>query len=423
MKHATRFLLGGFLFIAILGSKTNAFAQANAETSANTQTNANAGEIDPDVKAANIAETETEIDTTITNAGVTNTTEQQALDAQEAELLKKIQGQDGTSVEKVEQKKEELAPSDKSPTKEKAKVPGIEEVEVVLPTTSSDKEKKGPKAVYSVKKQPQIVAAPQPAAIGGLVATLTMSQEQPANGKGAKRIPSNTSQKSTTEKQSVRPKAIGESVVPDLKSKPELPPAVSVKEAEPSVSDKLVEAEKKITELQGELDQAKMRLMVAETQVERLSKILEQQNDSIISKYAPGSKSPGTKGAAARIPRVEKGSEEDLSFRDDLPVASSAAATGASLAIATVIRPMAILYSGPSEVSSKLQEAPSGTILTVEGSQGGWYRVITPEGVRAWVPASSIAVRNPRSVPRAAHNPVGAGSSEEERAMDLWKRR
>jgi len=60
--------------------------------------------------------------------------------------------------------------------------------------------------------------------------------------------------------------------------------------------------------------------------------------------------------------------------------------------IATVIAPQVSLKLGPSIQSSTLTQVTEGMKLPVEGSQGSWYRVVSPSGARAWIPAHSVTL-------------------------------
>ena len=58
--------------------------------------------------------------------------------------------------------------------------------------------------------------------------------------------------------------------------------------------------------------------------------------------------------------------------------------------IATVVNEPAVLRSAPSRGATRIMSVPRGTRLPVEMHRGSWYRVVTPNGFRAWLPADVL---------------------------------
>lgn len=129
---------------------------------------------------------------------------------------------------------------------------------------------------------------------------------------------------------------------------------------------RLMAAHNRITELLKELDLARRRLTIAETEVERLSTIIEGRNMAAAS---GSSKSATVETVAARAPQRQP----------------------AEMPIATITVSKANLRTGPGTDNSPLMTVSHGTRLAVETRQGDWYRVITPTGTRAWVSGDVIA--------------------------------
>lgn len=158
-----------------------------------------------------------------------------------------------------------------------------------------------------------------------------------------------------------------------------------------------------------ELNETKARLMLAETQVERLSSIIEARNDCTISQLTGETRQRPAPAPAAtsRLPVVPK-------------VESSA-----EMPIATVVKKKVYLRTGPGKNNSPLMAVSEGTRLAVETMQGEWYRVITPTGARAWVAAESIAFGNGGKIApaRSSSAPSAVEQSEEDKAFELLKRR
>lgn len=137
----------------------------------------------------------------------------------------------------------------------------------------------------------------------------------------------------------------------------------------------LKDREREIARLKEELSKSKDRLMLAETEVERLSEILEAKHRSTISKYVGGK--PSSLANAARSGQQPERAQP----KDDMPVA-------------TVTSDKAYLRTGPGKQNSPLMSISKGTRLVVETREGEWYRVITPAGTRAWIASELVNFNN-----------------------------
>ncbi len=131
-------------------------------------------------------------------------------------------------------------------------------------------------------------------------------------------------------------------------------------------------ANQKINELAKELENKKRQLILVETEVERLSEVIERKNRAELSsnhQSAMGTKTQKT------MPVRRYVNEE--SSKPDMP-------------IVTVVSNKANLRAGPSLKNSSLLEVSKGTRLVVETRQGNWYRVLAPNGKRAWVSSDVV---------------------------------
>ena len=135
------------------------------------------------------------------------------------------------------------------------------------------------------------------------------------------------------------------------------------------VEKELKDANERANALAKELDETRNRLMIAETQVERLSVIIESRGLS---------KSSGTGSQSIARSAPQRRNVEDENLPDDTQVA-------------TVIADKVHLRAGPSKENSPLMAVTKGTRLTVEMRNGDWYRVVAPTGRRAWISADVIA--------------------------------
>ena len=148
-----------------------------------------------------------------------------------------------------------------------------------------------------------------------------------------------------------------------------------------SVEGKLSQANRTIADLRQQLDDAKRRLLVAETEVERLSNVLTARNRSALSTFGgnPPALAPAVTESRARL------SAPPATVRPEPPQPAS------DVPVAQVIVSKAYLRSGPSKDSAPLMSVAKGARLVVETRRGEWYRVITPQGTRAWVNTEVIA--------------------------------
>ena len=152
-------------------------------------------------------------------------------------------------------------------------------------------------------------------------------------------------------------------------------------------SDKLsVELKKRVAELQTrlndkskELEETRNRLVIAETQVERLSGILEKINNQKLAGYM-GSGSTAKAAVSAPAKQV------------NAPLVNQVSNTKSSeeSLVGIVTTQKAFLRSGPSKDDSPIMSVSKGTRLVVETRNNDWYRVITPTGGRAWISTQMI---------------------------------
>jgi hypothetical protein len=172
---------------------------------------------------------------------------------------------------------------------------------------------------------------------------------------------------------------------------PSLQPAVAAKiraleEANKSVSAELESATQRIALLEQQLDESRSQLSMAETEVSRLSGVLDSKARASLGKYnvpipaAPKSV-PGNRAVAARqIPGHLNAPAVDV----------RPPAADADLQVATISVDKADLRLGPGRNHSPLMTLGRGSRLMVEARQGEWYRVFAPNGERAWVAASLV---------------------------------
>lgn len=185
-------------------------------------------------------------------------------------------------------------------------------------------------------------------------------------------------------------------IVEEISKNPETPETeVVAKVTEPSELEiKLAEQEILIQELQASLEKTdntedlkkklqktQSQLLVAETEVERLSSILEDHNRKILG-LNPVKKVTKTPPQTTHFKTIKK----QLS-----PAQVSKVEVSADMPVITVSVDKANLRTGPGLSHSPLMEVAKGSRLVVEKREGEWLRVIAPNGNRAWVSSSVIS--------------------------------
>lgn len=136
--------------------------------------------------------------------------------------------------------------------------------------------------------------------------------------------------------------------------------------------------EKAKSELQ-KVDDLHVRLMVSETQVERLNKIIE----------GLGGSSPALKRKFNAVGATQKTPYPSIKGSAESPL------------YATVTALRANIRTGPGLANTQLTTLERGEQVLVESKQGEWYKVLLNNGIRAWVNASVVRIgpeRNPIEV-------------------------
>jgi hypothetical protein len=139
----------------------------------------------------------------------------------------------------------------------------------------------------------------------------------------------------------------------------------------------IAEKERRIQTLSQEVNKLRNRLLLAETEVERLSSIIDERNRRQMNSI---SQQRNTEHSAAPVVAAKRAP----------PTNSGAAPAAQDMQVVTVRTDKAHLRAGPGEENSPLMTVSRGTRLAVETRSGNWYRVISPAGTRAWVSADVV---------------------------------
>lgn len=141
------------------------------------------------------------------------------------------------------------------------------------------------------------------------------------------------------------------------------------------ISDK----NRRIESLSQEVSTLRNRLLLAETEVERLSAIIDERNRKQLTSMNTH------KPAPAINQRPLPSAPISASNRLVAPTEQQ------DMQVVTVQAEKVHLRTGPGEENSPLMTVSRGTRLAVETRSGDWYRVISPAGTRAWVSAQVVA--------------------------------
>ncbi len=131
--------------------------------------------------------------------------------------------------------------------------------------------------------------------------------------------------------------------------------------------------EKKLIE---DLDSLRSRLLVAETEVERLTVML------------------GGKMPREIISQKKISTEESIDVTSIKPISEiTATRVNSDIPIATISAIEVPLRTSPGNTSSVITTLRQGAKVAVESRQGAWTRVITSSGLHAWLPTYAISNR------------------------------
>jgi SH3-like domain-containing protein len=188
------------------------------------------------------------------------------------------------------------------------------------------------------------------------------------------------------------PRLQEQSVAKTVMAKAAVPPSFEVARAPMAQQDGvsaqvLAEKERRIETLSKEITTLKNRLLLAETEVERLSAIIDERNRKNISAFTARRVELGGR------PEIETGSTEVRRATAAIaqrPTDTKATEPTQDMQVVTVRAEKAHLRTGPGEDNSPLMSVARGTRLAVETRSGDWYRVISPAGTRAWVSSSVV---------------------------------
>lgn len=162
---------------------------------------------------------------------------------------------------------------------------------------------------------------------------------------------------------------------------PRQPVAVAPVASGPNAAMKreLEASQKRVAELERQLEEVKGQLTMAETELSRLATISEARNRASFGRLPASPASSTTQPALQPKARVEA------------PAIEPTPSGSADLTIATVDVEKAELRLGPGKNHSALMTVAKGSRLAVEARQGDWLRVFAPNGQRAWILAKLVA--------------------------------
>jgi len=129
------------------------------------------------------------------------------------------------------------------------------------------------------------------------------------------------------------------------------------------------------TLLRKEIDTLKSKIFLLENEIESLNSTIEVRKHTAVN---------------AIIGKDKKRASHNF----NLNTASNFKTQKPEVKIATITVDKANLRSGPSKVHSPLMTISKGSRLVIETRIGDWYRVIAPNGSRAWANSSVISISN-----------------------------
>jgi hypothetical protein len=150
----------------------------------------------------------------------------------------------------------------------------------------------------------------------------------------------------------------------------------SIRNANIALEKRVDSSQEQFRTLLSQIGENNNRLGNMEGSIDRLSRLMERrvQEDPRARYFGdPSLAERGTSESYDRTvayPQVERANREMM--------------------VATVSVPRAYLRSGPGTDESAMGIVPRGSRLVVETRQGEWYRIIAPDGDRAWISAQVV---------------------------------
>ena len=168
---------------------------------------------------------------------------------------------------------------------------------------------------------------------------------------------------------------------------------------------RLAVSERQNDSLLAKMKEMRNQLLIAETEIVRLSSMIEDRNRTTLARYT-GESGKIQPPAPIKKPTLLTEAQQQKSS-EDMP-------------IATVMVDNANLRSGPGANNSPIMSVSKGTRLAIEARQGDWYRVIAPTGSRAWIDAKIVNFgKNLESTPTRTVKVQGYDSSVERQAFEF----
>lgn len=149
-------------------------------------------------------------------------------------------------------------------------------------------------------------------------------------------------------------------------------------------SKELQAALARISILEQQLDESRSQLAIAETEVSRLSGLVDSRARAGMNKY----QLPVPAQRSAPLPQRRTALVQS---QGGTPADNSPARVEEALHVATVMVEKAELRLGPGKNHSALMTVRQGSRLMIEARQGEWYRVFAPNGERAWIQAGLVS--------------------------------
>ncbi len=181
--------------------------------------------------------------------------------------------------------------------------------------------------------------------------------------------------------------------------------------SDPKLKKRLAENNEEIAALRAELQDLRNKLLIAESEIERLSETGNSSKNKFANTESTTDNNELTDTAIFSTAK-DRTNKESL---DD------------SATVVTVVADSGALRTAPNATSSIIMEVDSGARLTVDDRRGDWFRISTSSGMRAWISATEVAFGPTNSASPSATVKIRPSAldqqAEEERAFQLLKTR
>ena len=156
-----------------------------------------------------------------------------------------------------------------------------------------------------------------------------------------------------------------------------------------AIESQLIKSQAAVKSSNDKLSETKNRLLLAETEVERLSSILESRGLLAVNPNKQRGKIHTEEKTEDNSYEKEPVAEKNIQRGKPLGITSDASH---DMPIGSIKNEGTWLYESPASSAKPVQLLKGNDKIAIETRAAGWARVVAPNGVRGWIKGTSIAM-------------------------------